>query len=348
VRPVYRIFVNISIIVAAIAVFVLIPAAESASGAFGSGERLTYRLKWLFNMSVVGDLYAHKHKLFAEHGLDVTIKEGGPERDAIRELELGRAQFGVASADQVIRAISRGASVVVIAQIFQINPLQWIYRADIPRIQRLADLRGKTIGITYGGNDETIMKTLLARAGILDDEVRLFSVRYDYTPFYRHKVDIWPVYLNVQGVIINEKLRNAGERVLFFNPAEFGVQFVANSVVTSEQMIKERPDTVQRFTKALLQGWAEALDRANTEKTIETIQQFDRHTPTGILKKQLSATRKLIMPAPGTKIGTINITAWKETEKIMLEQKRIPEPVLVHNRLVDVHGLKVEKVEIGK
>ena len=61
---------------------------------------VVYRLKWLKNMSTVGDLYAAADDCFRTAGLDVVIKAGGPERDAIRELELGQAQFGVASADQ--------------------------------------------------------------------------------------------------------------------------------------------------------------------------------------------------------------------------------------------------------
>jgi ABC-type Mn2+/Zn2+ transport system ATPase subunit len=44
---------------------------------------------------------------------------------------------------------------------------------------------GKTIGITFGGNDETIMRALLAKYDIKEDEVKFFSVRYDYTPFYK-------------------------------------------------------------------------------------------------------------------------------------------------------------------
>ena len=131
-----------------------------------AAEKLNYRLKWLFNASVVGDIWADKQGLFAEQGLKVEVKEGGPERDAIRELEIGRAQFGVASADQVIRAISKGASVVVIAQIFQVNPLQWIYRSDEMKINQLGDLKGQTLGVTFGGNEEAILRTLLAKAGL--------------------------------------------------------------------------------------------------------------------------------------------------------------------------------------
>jgi len=123
--------------------------------------KVSYRLKWLFNASVAGDIYADVNGFFKKEGLEVEVKEGGPERDAIKELEMGHAQFGVASADQVIRAISKGSPVVVLAQLFQANPLQWIYRPDENRIDRPEDMKGKIVGITFGGNDETILSLQL-------------------------------------------------------------------------------------------------------------------------------------------------------------------------------------------
>ena len=160
---------------------------------------LNYRLKWLFNTSVAGDIYADVNGFFNNAGLNVTVKEGSPEKNAINELELKHADFGVASADQVIRALDKGAKIVVIAQLFQVNPMQWIYRTDQPEIKTLQDLKGRKIGITFGGNDETIMKTLLAAAGISKKEVTLTGVRFDFTPFFMRKVDVWPVYRNSQG-----------------------------------------------------------------------------------------------------------------------------------------------------
>ncbi|MBI5896144.1 MAG: ABC transporter substrate-binding protein [Desulfobacterales bacterium] len=65
-------------------------------------QKVAYRLKWLINMSTVGDILADSMGFFKQAGLAVELKAGGPERDAIRELELGYADFGVASADQVI------------------------------------------------------------------------------------------------------------------------------------------------------------------------------------------------------------------------------------------------------
>ena len=40
----------------------------------------------------------------------------------------------------------------------------------------------------------------------------LFSVRYDYTPFYQGKVDLWPLYRNAQAPIIGDKLRKKYSR----------------------------------------------------------------------------------------------------------------------------------------
>jgi NitT/TauT family transport system substrate-binding protein len=296
-------------------------------GDCGELTSVVYRLKWLFNTSVVGDLYADVYGVFAENGLRVSIKEGGPERDAIKELELGHAQFGVASADQVIRAVAKGSPIVVIAQLFQINPLQWVYRSDKLRMVSPADFRGKTVGLTFGGNDETIMRTLLVKYGISEASVKMYSVRYDYTPFYEGKVDLWPVYVNAQGIIIQDKLEKAGERVGFFSPDAFGVQFVANSVISSRKMFSGQPHLVNAFRKALLEGWQHAVAVENTEKAVSVIRQFDKDTPENIVRRQLAVTRGLIQPGPEQAVGAIDIPAWKQTAQIMLDQRLISGPV---------------------
>ena len=304
-----------------------------------ANEKVTYRLKWLRNVSVVGALYAETHQLFEKAGLDVEVKAGGPERDAIRELELGYADFGAASADQVLRAHAKGAPVVVIAQLFQVNPLQWMYRPDEVQMQELADLQGKTIGVTFGGNDETIMRTLLAKAGLSSSDVDLLSVRYDYTPFYRHQAELWPVYRNAQGPIISAQLNKAGEKTAFFNPAEFGVKFVANCVVTTSQTLTERPELVSRFLTALLAGWQQALDPTNQEEAIKTLQQYDPDTPLPILEEQLKITRELIQPTSAFAIGTIDIKGWEQTKNIMHAQKLLPLEVDLKTILKPLNGV---------
>ena len=297
-------------------------------------EEVNYRLKWLYNVSAVGDLYADAQGYFARNGLKVNVKPGGPERDALKELELGHAQFGVASADQVFRAVAKGAPIVVLAQLFQVNPLHWIYRPDRAPFSGPADLKGKSIGVTFGGNDETIMRALLARHGIAENEVSLFSVRYDYTPFYEGRVAFWPIYLNAQAVIIGDKLAQAGETVDVISPDRLGVKFVANSVVTTREMLEKHPDTVKRFLAALRQGWQDALNRQNEDQAVQVLLQMDRETPAPVVRRQLAVTRELMLPAPGAAFGTIDIDAWKQTAQIMAAQQLIPAQLNVESVLM--------------
>ncbi|GAB6906576.1 conserved exported hypothetical protein [Desulfosarcina cetonica] len=292
-------------------------------------EKMAYRLKWLINASTAGDVVARQQGFFSREGLDVAVKAGGPERDAIRELELGYAQFGVASADQVIRALAKGAPVVVLAQLFQVNPLQWIYRPAEFTLTTVRDLAGRTVGVTYGGNDETIMRALLATAGMDKGQVKLASVRYDYTPFFQKAVPIWPVYRNTQGIFLADKLKANGEAVAFFDPSRHGIRFVANSVVSSQQMVDHHMDTVRRFTRALLAGWQAAMDPANEDATIAAIAEHDRDTANAVMRRQLAVTRQMIQPDPAIPIGHIDTAAWKQTEAIMLAQHLIDKPVAV-------------------
>jgi NitT/TauT family transport system substrate-binding protein len=296
-------------------------------------RQVTYRLKWLRNMSTAGDLFAEQEGYFKEAGLEVTLKPGGPERDPIRELELGYADFGVASADQVVRAMDKGSPVVVVAQLFQVNPLQWIYRQQRFSIRGPEDLRGRTIGVTFGKNDELILQALLARARIPATQVRLYGVRLDYTPFFKNRVDLWPVYINTQGVEIGSRLTAAGEQVAYLNPSDFGIRFVANALVTTQATLDARPDLTRRFVHAVLRGWRQALDPANGRRVVEAVRRFDQDSSAEVLQRQLEATRKLVQPRPDIAVGTIDREGWRQTESIMLDHKQISKPVHVLDRL---------------
>lgn len=287
-------------------------------------QELTYRLKWLYNASVAGDIYAIEKEYFKKAGLTVQVKEGGPGKNAIKELELGQTDFGVASADQVIRALEKGAEVVVLFQIFQVNPMQWIYRETIPEIIELPQLKGKSIGITFGGNDESIMNTLFAKGNITKDDVKIHGAHFDFTPFLTSKVQIWPVYRNSQGVILKNRLQAAGEDVRFLNPADFGVNFVANSVITSKKMMDNHPETVEKFQKALLAAWQDAMDPKNEQTVLAAIGAKEKGNDDELRRLQLIATRELVS---AEQFGAIDQKAWVQTEQIMLKEKQIKKAV---------------------
>lgn len=294
---------------------------------WNSSSPVVCRLKWLYNTSVAGEIWAQESGIFKAHGLTVKLREGGPEQDAIKDLELGRAHFGVASADQVIQAAAKGAQVVVLAQIFQVNPLQWIYAKDKLTIMSPQDLKGLCIGVTYGGNDEAILSALLRMHKISPDDLELYAVHYDFNPFWKGEVELWPVYRNTQGIILQEKMAQTGKQAGFFNPNTFGIQFVANSLITSKKVYSEQPQLVKVFTEAVLEGWIDAMDSEMEFKVAETIHRLDPETPVPVIQRQLAETRALVIPRSPDAIGTIDSRAWQQTAEILMTHGLISQKV---------------------
>ena len=92
------------------------------------------------------------------------------------------------------------------------------------------------------------------------------------------------------------------------------------------------------FVSGLLAGWRHALDPANAQKAIRTVQNYDRDSTLGVLKAQLEATRRLVLPSDGDRLGAIDAQAWQQTETIMRNAGQIPEAVHVTTALLPVDG----------
>ncbi len=144
------------------------------------------------------------------------------------------------------------------------------------------------------------------------------------------------MYRNSQGVILADRLGREGETVRFLNPADFGVDFVANSVVTSGSMAADQPDLVVRFLSALLSAWEAAMDPANTEAVLAAVKKFDTGTQGEVQVAQLEATRALVKPKSDIPVGRVQTEAWDQTEAIMLDQALIKKSVNVVSRLKDL------------
>jgi len=302
--------------------------------------KVTYRLKWLFNAGTAGDIWADRAGFFKQAGLDVTVEEGGAEQDAITDIEMGRALFGTASADQVIRAVEKGAHVMVIAQIFQKNPLQWIYSPQFtPAINSPMDLKGLTIGVTFGGNDETIFAALMKKYHLTEDDLKIYGVHYDYAPFWRGEVNLWPVYRNTEGILLMRKMAVHGQVAEFFDPGRYGIKFVANSIITSEDAYRKRPEVVKKFTKALIAAWKDALTERNRRQVAETVHIMDSDTPVPVIIRQLESTQRFVYPSDGSPVGTINRPEWRQTASIMLDQGIIKKKIDLSKILDPQHYL---------
>src|SRR6267378_4173620 len=84
-------------------------------------DPVSVQLKWKHQFQFAGYYAALDQGFYRNAGLDVTIREGGPDIDVAETVASGKADFGVCGSG-VLRDWAKGHRLVVLAAIFQRSP----------------------------------------------------------------------------------------------------------------------------------------------------------------------------------------------------------------------------------
>lgn len=123
-----------------------------------------------------GGLYAAKAMgLYQKHGLDVTIKMGGPQVNNVQLLVGGVTDFSMGYSLQSFNAVKQGLPLVTVAAFFQKDP-QSLMVHEGQGYHTIADLQGAGLRIPTAGR-VAYWPWLKAKYGFTDDQLR----PYDYT-----------------------------------------------------------------------------------------------------------------------------------------------------------------------
>jgi NitT/TauT family transport system substrate-binding protein len=107
--------------------------------------------------------------LFAKRGIDaeVILLTGSPR--IIQTLIAGDIDYALGGTSSVLRARMRGADPIILATTQNYSSQQVLLRPD-STLQRLQDLKGKTVGVTqYGSQGDTFLRDALKRTGLKPD-----------------------------------------------------------------------------------------------------------------------------------------------------------------------------------
>lgn len=109
--------------------------------------------------------------LFEKHGLDVQVVHGRGAAPVLAFVS-GTVEFGAFGGPSAIAAALRGSDLVLVAAKPNFMVMSIWTRKDSP-IKSLADLKGKTIGVSLAGSStHTIGRLALRKAGISEKDVR--------------------------------------------------------------------------------------------------------------------------------------------------------------------------------
>lgn len=275
----------------------------------------TLGLSWIHSAQFVGAYYADQQGLYQQEGLDVTLIPGGIDRDPLGDLLAGKTDFVVAQPDSLATARASGAQVKAIAAIYRIHPLVFISLSE-RRIIKPQDLTGKRVGVAY--SEGLILRALLTRLNV--SEVQVLSRSYGLQ-------DLESGALDVQGAWLDDEVQSAKRKNLSLNiiaPSDYGIIFYADVLATTEQLIHQDPQRVERFLKATLQGWSQAIE--DPENHAQLVLRYDPQRETQHDRDLMESSMPLINTGDDP-IGWMNAEHWESMLRTMTEQGLIQAPL---------------------
>ena len=213
-------------------------------------DKLTFLTSWYAQAEHGGFYQAVARGIYKKHGLDVTVRMGGPQVNGLQLLTAGQADFIMGYDFQALKAIEQGIPVVTVGTSFQRDLQGMLTHEDIPN---LAGLKGRTILIATSGRT-TWWPWLKAKYGYTDDQVRAYT--FNLQPFFADRK------LAQQGYLSSEPFQaeRAGVKARFFLFADDGYPPYGTTIVGMQKMVKERPEVVARFVRATMEGWKSYLE----------------------------------------------------------------------------------------
>jgi NitT/TauT family transport system substrate-binding protein len=211
--------------------------------------RVTFGTDWLAQAEHGGFYQALARGFYTRAGLDVTIRQGGPQVNVTQNIAAGVVDFQMGSeAFFPLSFVQEKVPVTTVAAFFQKNPRVLISHPGQGN-DRLEDLKGKPILISAAARTG-FWAWLKARYGYTDAQIRPYT--FNMTPFLADKRAIQQGFVTSEPYSIE---REGGFKPHLILIADHGFESYSTMVLAQRRTIRERADVVRAFVNASIEGW---------------------------------------------------------------------------------------------
>ncbi|HVC83304.1 MAG TPA: ABC transporter substrate-binding protein [Chloroflexota bacterium] len=224
-------------------------------------------LKWLPQAQFAGYYVALKKGYYAKEGLDLTIQPGGPTIVPEQVVANGGADFGIDWLPSLLAEREHGENLVNIAQIYQTTGMRLIsFKSQ--HITRFADLKGKTVGVWWAGNQYQFLACMNKLGINPDTQMKVIHQGFDMNGFLNHSQDASSAMTyNELGVVLEAGIKMSQLNVLDYN--QCGVSMLEDGLYAKASWLTKNPDLAVRFLRASIRGWQDVVkDPTNAGKTV--------------------------------------------------------------------------------
>lgn len=225
--------------------------------------------KIVFAYSSVGSMatgvwMAKESGAFEKNGIqvDLIFISSGPV--VVQALLGGDLHGGSAATNAVVNAILSGAPIVGVAGTAN-RPYHRLFVQ--PEINRIEDLRGKTLGVTrFGSITDNLTRIVLRKAGLEGAvNVRQMGGTLEVAAAFQNR--------QIAGAVTGDlRVAPPSQPKLLLNLIDLGIPYSMNTLAVSRDYLRRAPDTVERIVRAYAEGVA--FMNQQKERSIKAIMKY--------------------------------------------------------------------------
>jgi len=204
---------------------------------------------------------------FKDEGLECIWEAVDGSSQVLQGLASGKAQIGRPGPGPTLAARGRGVDVIFFYNDYPKNQFALVVK-EKSSYKVPADLKGKMVGIgTADGGEVAFVRGVLADAGMKEGPDFKFLIVGDggtaAVAFLREEIEAYAASMfdaatiTVRGIPLRE-----------ITPASF-LTYFGSGFIAMNSYIKERPDVIKGFGRAIVRGTKFAMEKANKEKVLE-------------------------------------------------------------------------------
>src|SRR5699024_6946124 len=228
-------------------------------------EKVSFVLDWTPNTNHTGMHVAQAEGFFEAEGLDVEILLPG-EVGSTQLVATGNADFGVSYQEGLMMARSEGMPIVSIAAVIQNNTAGYASPAELD-ITEPKDFEGKVYGAAGSDIERAVMETIMKENGADIDKVEFTNIGdADYFVAIEREIDFSLVFQGWTGV--EGEIRDQDLNMVYLKDFSDALNFYTPILATSESLIEEDPELVEKFVRAATKGYEFAIEQPEEAATI--------------------------------------------------------------------------------
>lgn len=312
--------------VIALSMFLLAAGCSSSSTTDASKEssgssltKVKLVLNWYPEAEHGGYYAAQVHGIFAAQGLDVEIIPGGKTTIVPQELTLGRIEFGIGNADDVLMAREQAAPLVALMAPMQNGPRCIMVRADSD-IKAFTDLKNITLQIDPARPYVPFMK----KQGLLGENVTTVPYFGTVAQLVSDPRTAQQAYSFSEPLMAKQQ----GVEVRTLMMSDIGYNPYASVLIATEETVANKKELTQRMVTACIEGWKKYLE--SPEETNRHILSENREGMTEeALAFGVEGLRPLCLP-PGfsaENLGAMSAERWETLGSQLKELGMISDKV---------------------